>query len=201
MLRTNLSTRPFYNERAVRALLGLCALVLMALTAFNVLQAVSLRGRERELSARATGARDEANRLRADAQRTLAQVDPKELEIVSGAAREANDLIQQRTFSWVQLLSEVESALPDNVRVTRVDPSVDEGVITVSLAVEAKSTEALAALVETLESKSTFRDVWAPEQNRADDGLIDAIVEGTYAPAPPRPAQENSSGTAARGDQ
>ena len=33
MLRTNLSTRPFYNERAVHVALGLVALVVLALTA------------------------------------------------------------------------------------------------------------------------------------------------------------------------
>ena len=39
MLRTNLSTRPFYNVRAVRALLGLFALVVVGFTLFNVVAA------------------------------------------------------------------------------------------------------------------------------------------------------------------
>ena len=203
MLRTNLSTRPFYNERAVRALVGLCALALVAVTALNGLQAVSLRAREGDLTARASAARADANRLRTEAQRILAQVDPKELEIVSAAAHEANDLIQQRTFSWVQLLSHLESAIPENVRLTQVDPSVDDGVITVSLFVEAKSVEALAAFVDRLESKKVFRDVSLPEQNLADDRVYDATVQATYVPAPQRDvehADESSQGTPARGD-
>ena len=64
MLRTNLATRPFYNERAVRAVLGVCAAILLALTVYNVLRYVSLSGSERELSVRATEAGAEAARLR-----------------------------------------------------------------------------------------------------------------------------------------
>jgi Tfp pilus assembly protein PilN len=204
MLRTNLSTRPFYNERAVRWVVLLCALVLAAITALNALQAVSLRSREGDLTARASAARAEATQLRTEAQRILAQVDPKELEIVSAAAREANDLIQQRTFSWVQLLSHLESAIPANVRLTQVDPSVDEGVITVSLFVEARTVEALAAFVDGLESKKVFRDVSLPEQNRADDGLYEATVQATYVPDQ-KPDMERTDGSSqaspARGDQ
>ena len=37
MLRTNLSTRPFYNERAVHLLLALAAVIVLALTAFRSL--------------------------------------------------------------------------------------------------------------------------------------------------------------------
>jgi hypothetical protein len=37
MLRTNLATRPFYNERAVRFVLGVVALIVLGVTAFNAL--------------------------------------------------------------------------------------------------------------------------------------------------------------------
>ena len=42
MLRTNLSTRPFYNERAVHVALGLVALVVGALTLANLVSFVRL---------------------------------------------------------------------------------------------------------------------------------------------------------------
>ena len=47
MLRTNLSTRPFYNERGVRA--GLAALVALAvgLTLFNAYEIIRLQGAPR----------------------------------------------------------------------------------------------------------------------------------------------------------
>jgi Tfp pilus assembly protein PilN len=198
MLRTNLSTRPFYNERAARAALGLAALLLLSLTVFNAVQGVSLRGRERELSGRATGARNEAEVLRAEAQRVRTQIDPKELATVSAAAREANDLIAQRTFSWVQLFQQLESTLPAGVRLTSIEPRIDEGVVTVSMTVEARSYDALSTFMEALESRGGFRKVLPPVTSE-DGGLIDATVEGMYAPAPPVAAGESLQAEATRG--
>jgi hypothetical protein len=197
MLRANLSTRPFYNERAVRLALGSGGIVLLALTLFNVFQVIALRDEERDLSARATQARADASRLRADAQRVRAQIDPKELEVVSAAAREANALIEQRAFSWVELLAQIERTLPANVRVIDVQPTVDgNGVVSVSMGVEARSNEAIAAFTEALETDSTFRNVLPLDNTEAEDGLIDARVEGVYVPpshdAPAEDAHEPS---------
>ena len=48
MLRTNLSTRPFYNERAVRSVLGLFGLIALGLTLFNIYEIVRLQGQSRD---------------------------------------------------------------------------------------------------------------------------------------------------------
>ena len=50
MLRTNLSTRPFYNERAVHAAIGAAALVVLALTVVNVSRIVTLSRQNTEFS-------------------------------------------------------------------------------------------------------------------------------------------------------
>ena len=80
MLRGNLSTRPFYNERAVQALLGGIAAVLVLLSSFTVWQCVALSGQQRELSARI--ARDEARaaELRRSAQQVRSKVDARLLD-------------------------------------------------------------------------------------------------------------------------
>ncbi len=67
MIRTNLSTRPFYNARAVRALLALFAVIVVAMTAYNAVQLVRLSGSQRTLGANAAANEREATRLRSDA--------------------------------------------------------------------------------------------------------------------------------------
>ena len=42
MLRTNLSTRPFYNLRAVQVALGALALLVVVLTLLNLVQLIRL---------------------------------------------------------------------------------------------------------------------------------------------------------------
>jgi len=49
MLQTNLSTRPFYSERAVLLALAVVALAVLALTVSNVQQLVALSKRNTEL--------------------------------------------------------------------------------------------------------------------------------------------------------
>jgi hypothetical protein len=182
MLTPNLSTRPFYNERAVRVALGLAAVLLAALSGLHLTWALSLRSREAVLSARATEAREQASRLRAEAGQMRAQVDPRELEVVSAAAREANAAIELRAFSWRSLLVQLEQTLPDDVRVTSIRPRLEERDIVHTLSVEAKSDEALSTFMDGLEGTGAFRDVLPAQRQWADDDIIDAVIEGVYVP-------------------
>ncbi len=138
MLRTNLSTRPFYNIRAVQALLGAFAALVILMTMFNVISLLRLATSQRSLGARAVQAQTEATRLRADAARVRSQVDAKELEVVSVAAREANSIIDMRAFSWSELLAHFETTLPENVRITAVQPRVDRDGFSIGIRVEAR---------------------------------------------------------------
>jgi Tfp pilus assembly protein PilN len=181
MLTTNLSTRPFYNERAVRTVVGVLLLLVLLLTAFTVLRGLSLRAEEQTLSARATQARSDAARLRADADRMMAQIDPKELAAVSTAASEANDAIAQRTFSWGALLKDLEDTLPANVRITAVQPRIEKGAIKISLDVEATTPEELAAFMDALDARGSFRQVLPRGQSLFED-VITASIDTTYRP-------------------
>ena len=58
MINTNLSTRPFYNARAVTALLAVLSAIVFAVTAYNVVQLISLTGSQRTLGAKASACMD-----------------------------------------------------------------------------------------------------------------------------------------------
>jgi hypothetical protein len=189
MLRTNLSTRPFYNVRAVRALLGLFALVVIAFTLFNVIQTVRLLALERTLGADAVRAETEAARLRAQAAGFRARIDPRELAVVSADAKEANAIIDRRAFSWTTLFSQFEQALPPDVRITAVQPRREQnGMFAVNIGVEARRVEDVEAFIEALEAQTPFRDVLAVEEQTSDSGLIEAIIDGRYMPERPAAA-------------
>src|SRR6185369_2116079 len=64
--------------------------------------------------------------LRRTAARLRASVDTKQVERVSAEARQANDLIDRRTFSWTEMWNVFETTLPDNVRVVAFRPKVDQ---------------------------------------------------------------------------
>ena len=182
MIRTNLSTRPFYNVRAVQVLIGTLAGLALGATLFNVVQVFRLTASQNTLGANADAAEREATRLRADAVRIRAQINPRELQTVANAAREANGIIDRRAFSWTTLFAQFETTLPADVRITAVRPRLDRGVFTVAVALEARRAEDLDAFVDALEKTGLFKDALATESQTNEDGLLEAIVEGVYAP-------------------
>lgn len=195
ILRTNLATRPFYNTRAVRGILALLAVLVIAITLFDVIQDVRLSARERTLGARADQAEAEAERLRGQAAQIRAQIDPKDLASVSAEAREANAIIDRRAFSWTELLTQFEKTLPNDVRITAVQPRIEQnGDFVVSMIAQARRIEDLDAFMDALEKRGSFRDVRQKEEQTNDEGLIEAVVDATYVPQ-----QGQAAGTDARG--
>jgi type IV pilus assembly protein PilN len=181
MLRTNLATRPFYNERAVQLVLGLILVVAIAVTAFNVAELIRLSGSQRTLGARAAESERDAARLRREAATVRAQINAKELETVASAAREANGIIDQRAFSWSELFDQLEQTLPDDVRITAIDPTLTkEGQFIIQIAVQARRSEDVDQFIESLEKTGSFRDMITPLESTNDDGLLEAVIRGTY---------------------
>jgi Tfp pilus assembly protein PilN len=197
MLRTNLSTRPFYNVRAVRVLIvGLGTVVGLA-TAYNVVELARLTTLQRTLSADAVSAETEAGRLTRDAARVRSRIDQTEIDSVAAAAREANAIIDRRAFSWTTLFTQFEAALPSEVRVTAVQPRREQdGTFAVSIAVQSRRIEAVDGFIEALEALGTFKNVLPTEEQTDEDGLIEAVLDGQYLPETAAPAPTGAEGTA-----
>jgi hypothetical protein len=193
MLRTNLSTRPFYNLRAVQAVLGVVGLLVLVLTLYNVVQLIRLSGSERALGARATEAEAEAARLRQEAASIRGRINARELADVTAAAQEAQGIIELRVFSWSDLFAQLEATLPEGVRLTNFQPRVDrDGRFRVALRVQARRVQDLDVFLGALEKTERFSDMLSAEEQVNEEGLINALVEGIYTPAPP-PAAQNAS--------
>jgi hypothetical protein len=182
MLRGNLSTRPFYNERGVALALAALGVIVAVVTLFNVSRLVTLGARHSELRSRTESSERRTAELRAGAIRARASIDSKALDHVVRAAREANLLIDQRTFSWTELFNRLEATLPTDVRVTAIDPAVSEGQFVVKLGVMARSVDQIDAFIEALETQGGFSGVLSREERTNEEGQIEATLEGAYLP-------------------
>jgi len=196
MLRSNLSTRPFYNERGVHWGLAVAGLLVAAVTVFNGRELVSLSGRNTALAAGI--ARDEAaaRDLTTQAEAVRRSLDRRELEAVTDAAREANDLIDQRTFSWTAFFNVIESTLPPDVMLTAVRPRIQQGLVSITMNVVGRQTEDLDTFMAALEETGAFADLLPRQEEIGDDGMHRAVLIGRYL-GPSRTAK--ASGEAARG--
>jgi len=184
VIRTNLATRPFYNERAVRLVLLLVATLGVAATIFNVNQVVLLSRRDTALLTQAS--RDEARAadLRRDATRLRATVDPRLLDAASADARQANDLIDRRTFSWTELLNLFETTLPDQVRIATLRPKVDakRGIV-LTIIVFGRDVEDINKFVDNIEGTHAFAQLQKLDERFDEQGDLQATIEGVYTPS------------------
>ena len=180
MLRLNLSTRPFYNERALHITLTVVGVLLLGLLAVSALEIVRLSAAKTALEtavvtdqARATDARQRAERLRAE-------VKQEELEQVLAEAREANTLIDRRTFSWTELFNYLEATLPADVMLKSVRPSVEDGQVMISLGVVGREVDHIDEFMNQLEQTGAFSGMLAKDESREEDGTLRANLEGRY---------------------
>ncbi|HVJ27750.1 MAG TPA: PilN domain-containing protein [Vicinamibacterales bacterium] len=197
MLRTNLSTRPFYNDRAIHFGIGVAAVLIAAVTIWNIISVVSLSKQNTELSTRVNRDRAEAEQLTKMAGEIRGRMNKDELQLVVDEAREANALIDQRTFSWTAFFNHLEATMPPDVMLTSVRPKVDKGTTSITMGVLGRRAEDIDEFIEKLEATGAFEDVVPVQQDRTDEGLrrvsIQAIYTATAEPSAPDPAVEGAT--------
>jgi hypothetical protein len=206
MLRTDLSTRPFYNERAVILALGAAAVLVFVCTVLNVTALVALSRRESTVAAEAEQAERTARDLRQKAAAARRSVDQARLEAIAAAAHEANALIDRRVFSWTELFNQFEATLPPDVRLVQVQPQSDaQGRLMVALTVISRRIEDLDGFIGKLEATGTFRGVLSRSDEALEDGTIESNLQGYYQheanPVPPssEPRSAPAAGVGAEG--
>ena len=189
MIRNNLSTRPFYNTAAVRLWLAVAAAVVLLATAFNVVQVLRYSNSNTELVTRAQNDEARAAELRRSAQTLRASVDVAQVDSVSVDARQANDLIGRRTFSWTELFNQFEHTLPDDVRITAVRPTVDkERRIVLAVSVLARGVDDVNRFMENLDQTQVFGELHSRQERVTESGQVESALEMVYQPdaaAPP----------------
>jgi hypothetical protein len=182
MLRGNLSTRPFYNERIVSLLVAMVGIVALALTVWNVTHLRDLSARRSELRAQIKADEDVAARIRQDAAAVQNSVDRSMLGALATSAREANQLIDQRTFSWTTFFGYIEETIPMGVRLVGVSPEIDRGEISITMLLLGRQVQEVDQFMVSLEETGAFYDATPTVGGKTEDGLERVTVTVKYLP-------------------
>ena len=189
MIRTNLSTRPFYNERIVHLALILLAVAVATATAFNASRVLRYSRSDTRLATQASHDEARAADLRQQAARLRASVDPRQVDFAAADARQAHDLSDRRTVSWTELFNRFETTLPDDVRIASVRPRLDRDLgIVLGISVSARSVDDIQSFIANLEATGAFANVRPAEEHTDETGMILSSLEAVYLPAAGKPA-------------
>ena len=188
MLRTNLATKPFYDERRVYWLIAAAAVAVVLFTAFNVSAYLRLSGRQGGLSADIARNEAAARALTTRAAEARRRIDAKSLERTRAQAAEANGIIDARTFSWTSFFDDVEATLPPNVMLTSITPRIGPDGAEVRLTVLGRTVEAIDTFIERLEATKRFENVQPSAELVTEEGLFQTQVTGRYLTGGTAPA-------------
>ena len=180
MLKLNLATRPFYNERVIDSvllLLGIVALVLMVAggrTVFQLSNTYTDVVRMAELSETQVGT------VTQEMVALNQSVSEDELEALRLSAAEANRLIDQRVFSWTELFNIIEQTLPNRVMLTGLRPIRNSGSMTLTIGVIGERITDIEQFIEDLEATGSVANVLARQEQRTEDGMYSAQLIGEF---------------------
>ncbi len=153
----NLASQPFRNERLPALAFGLAFLVLLGLTvrhAFVLRQVLPDRTRALEQEVRTLDQQIERLRMEASA---LRRPRPDAALVAQWAI--IRSLVDQRAFSWTDLLALLEEVLPAGVRLVSIAPAVREGQLQLDLVAVARSAEEGFDFMRALQERKEFQDV------------------------------------------
>jgi type IV pilus assembly protein PilN len=148
----NLASQPFRRDRAMLA--GSIAVSVLLCVTLAVLVSLAMADR-----AQLSDVRGDVDRLSRSIRRVTAeqaQQDavlrrPENAEVLEHSVF-FNDLLRRKGISWTRIFADLEKAVPYNVRVVQIHPTVDaQNRIVLDLQVAAESSEPVIALIRALE--------------------------------------------------
>jgi hypothetical protein len=163
-------------------------------TAWQIARVVRLSRYKTELTTAIKRDRAEASQRTLEAQQTRGGLDQKELALVAARAKEANGLIEQRTFSWTGLFNQLSSTLPDDVMLTGILPEFKEGETRVSLDVQGRTSDEISAFWDRLEKTGSFHGIEWSDLDISEDGLHKIRMTAVYRPPNAAPRAASSAG-------
>ena len=182
MLRTNLATRPFYNERVVHLVLSAVGAAALVVLAAGIARAVDVARSHATLRVAAEAAEREAAQLAGRASTVRQSIEAGEVESIAAAVAEANRLVDQRTFSWTAFFNVIDRTLPSGVMLTAIRPEHDADGVSVAVSVIGRRLADIDEFIGLLEGTGVFADVLARDEEMLQDGSYRARLAGRYRP-------------------
>lgn len=180
-LRLNLATSPHSNNRPFVAgsLLGaaaaLIALLLLAHAAYSSWQ------NQRELRVKNSALQSQIHESQTQQQALAAYFRSPQAKRVLDRSEFLNSLIDERSFPWTRIFTDLEHTLPAGVRVVSISPSLQNGRAEVSLQVGAQTGASEVQFLKAMETSKAFsglvvKDIKQAEKQPESSGPNDELL-------------------------
>jgi type IV pilus assembly protein PilN len=186
-VRLNVATQPLESHRrfvagsVVLAVVGLAALVLLSTSVFRTWR------HNRGERATITQYQNQLVSMRGERQQLAAFFNSSKTKTVMDRAAFLNSLIDQRSFPWTKIFTDLEKVLPAGVRVVSIEPKMQNGQVDVKLVVGAANDKSKIQFLEALQKSPAFSGIRVNAETRAtgDEGSdqVDVDLNAVYSGA------------------
>ena len=184
-IHLNLASRPYRDYTPVNIVAAAMFVLTLVLAWFNIDTYLRYNVETRTTRAKIADLESQERReqqLLESAETRLASVDVKFLD---DQTKFINAKLQERAFSWSMLLDELESVLPDDVRLLSVGPSFKpDGTINLGLALQSKSGDGMIRTINRMHRDPQFSNPFPSNESHAD-GIWSFGMNVTFRPKVP----------------
>jgi type IV pilus assembly protein PilN len=153
----NLAREPFRNDRPMLVGSAFLAVVLAATLAFLVSMSISERRQSEDTQAALARTNAQLAGIRAQQTRLDALMRLPGNEVVLDRSVLLNTLIKRKAISWTKIFSDLQTVLPENVRVLTIRPTVNaQDQLFLDMTVAADSPEPVIGFIAKLEGSDVF---------------------------------------------
>jgi type IV pilus assembly protein PilN len=177
-LTINLASEDYRKTKLIKILLWVFSILLIGAGAWQVQTYLAYQGEDRDLKESHLKVEESQRNLEKELRNQGMDTSEAGVSAFTTKISILNELIVYKAFSWTLFLNELESAVPDNIAVTRLQPKLPEGMIT--LTGKAISLKDLTKLVIRLEDSQAFGEVFLKDQTTDKEGFVEFTVEFKY---------------------
>ena len=185
-IHLNLASRPYRDYMPVNLAAATMFVLMLVLAWFNIDTYIRYNVETRNTRAKIAQLEAQQRRekeLEASAQTRLASIDVKFLD---EQTRFINQKLAERAFSWSALLDELESVLPQNVRLLSVSPSFGEdGNINLALALQSKTGDGMVNTINRMHRDPQFINPFPGSESVDETGTYSFSLNVGFRPPVP----------------
>ena len=177
-LRINLASQDYRKTRLMKTLLYLFSILMVGVGILQGQSYLSYQGEHRYLEESLQRVEDRRRALEGELRDRGLETSESGIVAFTKQIAAVNSLIAHKAFSWTLFLNELESTVPKNISVTKLQPRFPEGIMI--LTGKALSLKDLTRFIIGLEDSQTFEEVFLKDQATDKEGFIEFTVEFKY---------------------
>jgi len=184
-IHINIASRPYRDYRPVWALavvMGVLSAILLvynARTAYQYL--VETKETRAEIAAETAETLKEQRRA-SELEASLRRFDIKRL---TEETTYINSQLRERSFSWSQLLDDLEAVVPKDVRLLSLNPAVEKTRIRLSMSAVSRKRDGMIQMLNNLLQNPHFDRPFPNIEEKNDDGTQRFTLDVDYRPSAP----------------